>query len=467
MSFGSNHWLFAKGLACAGALALVGCGTPESQGVADTLETQEAAQVPDGTLGLPTLSQLQPLNFNAATPGKILFSSNNPETVSQNGVLFSTQVDFAAQRGDPNFVNAKGEKPWMYTVNAPQATFLGDRNLDSTCPQGAVRDIGVYIAHIMANNGYVSLGVTPTVNTTVEVAGNLAIGPWDTQSPDFVSNWVAQEYFFNPTGMRRVNVAVTSGRYNQVAVAGGSGNYIDGRLNIRIAAGAPAACFWVHTVAQSTTTAATQLPTVPARGNVAWVGWNGGAGYGRGSTVFSGDKYAGSQSFSLPGPNFTRGYIVSNAAQAFGSKFRYRDSAEVNFGNYGVFYDQSFTVTNSSTTCMNVRAEFVGYALVGSTERPTYDTFARNGTLSVFWNGPIRYYNNTVTPAAWSPVEDAIVWPTANSDPTLAGKIPPSIRDGIELRRVAGGQSTTFQFQFGVPGLISSPGAIVFTSEPC
>ncbi|HEX5753096.1 MAG TPA: hypothetical protein VFZ09_43245 [Archangium sp.] len=449
---------YLKGVAVLGALSLVaaGCGAEEPVAGQEALAAQEGALVPVGTGGLPTLSQLQPLAQDTAQSGKVLLSSNNPETITSYGVLFSTQYTPGIKRGDTS--------NYPYTTNAPAATLVGSKTLDSTCPAGAVKDIGVYIAHIMGGgvgSGYVSLGVTPTQNTVIEVVGDLALGAWVTRDPNFVSNKVTEDYFFNPNLSRRT-VSVTANQYNQIDVAGGSAGYIDGRLNLRIATGY-SGCFYVHTLSQPTATASTTVPSTWAKGNVAWEGWYNGTGYGRGAGVFSGDKVAGSQSFSLPGPGYVRGYVVASAAQAYGASFYYADSAPVNFGNYGNFYDESFTVTNSGSTCMRVRAEFVSYAGVGATQKPTYSVYnAMSSVPSVYWNGPLRFVN---TSGVWSPVEDIIVYATQNT--TTPDAIVQTMRHGIELRTVAAGTSTTFRFQLGVPGLISSPGSFVFTSEGC
>ena len=444
-----------KRLVVAGAMSLVavGCGAEGDVTAEESLGSVEAAKVSAGTGGLPTLSQLQPLARDSAQPGKILLSSNNPETIRTNGLLFSTQYTPNIQRGNTTY--------YPYTANAPVATLVGSKALDSACPAGAVRDIGVYIAHIHAGNGYVALGVTPVSSGTIEVAGDLAIGPWSlTRDPEFVSNKVTQDYFFSSTGSPvKVNHTVTANQYKQLDVAGGTGGYIDGRLNLR-----SSVCFYVHTIAQSSSTAPSAVPSTWATGNVAWEGWYNGTGYGRGAGVYSGDKVAGSQSFSLPGAGYARGYIVANGAQAYGAKFYYQDSAPVNFGSYGNFYDQSFTVTNSATSgCMNVRAEFVSYAAVPADGRPTYSVYnAMADVPDVYWNGPLRY---VTTAGTFSAVEDVIVYATKNTSTPNA--IVPTMRHGIEVRRVNAGASTTFRFQLGVPGLISSPGSFVFTSESC
>lgn len=445
-----------KRLVMAGALSLVvvGCGAEGGLESAESVGSVASAEVSAGTGGVPTLSQLQPLVRDTAQPGKILLSSNNPETIRTNGLLFSTQYTPNIKRGNTT--------AYPYTVNAPAATLVGSNALDAACPAGAVRDIGVYIAHIHASNGYVALGVTPVTSGTVEVAGELGFGTWATRDPNFVSNRVTQDYFFPAGGSPvKVNYAVTANQYTQVAVAGGSAGYIDGRLNLR-----STVCFYVHTIAQASSAAPATVPSTWATGNVAWEGWYNGTGYGRGAGVYSGDKVAGSQSFSLPGAGYARGYIVANGAQAYGAKFYYADSAPVNFGSYGNFYDQSFTVTNSATSgCMNVRAEFISYAGVPADGRPTYSVYnaiPASDLPSVYWNGPMRY---VTTAGTFSAVEDIIDYATQNT--ATPNAIVPTMRHGIEVRRVNAGASTTFRMQLGVPGLISSPGAFVFTSESC
>ncbi|MFP2896398.1 hypothetical protein [Corallococcus sp. 4LFB] len=433
-------------------LGVAGCGAGGDVPPEATLASVESASTSAGTGGLPTLSQLQPLAQDSTQPGRILISSNNPETITSNGLLFSTQFTPGIKRGDT--------ASYGYTVNAPAATLVRSNALDPSCPAGAVKDVGVYIAHIHASNGYVAVGVTPTASGTIEVAGDLAFGAWTTRDPNFVSNKVTQDYFFTAGGPAKVNVAVSANTYKQLDVAGGGGGYIDGRLNLR-----STVCFYVHTIAQASAAAPAAVPSTWAKGNVAWEGWFNGTGYGRGAGVYSGDKVVGSQSFSLPGAGFARGYIAANSTQAYGAKFYYADSAPVNFGSYGNFYDQTFTVTNSAASgCMNVRAEFVSYAGTGANDRPTYSVYnAMSSVPSVYWNGPLRYIPSGST--SFSPVEDVIVYASKNFSTPSA--IVPTMRHGIEVRRVNAGASTTFRIQLGVPGLISSPGAFVFTSESC
>lgn len=440
------------------SLAVAGCGGAEGvEAGAEQLGVEQSALIPKGTGPLPTASQLQPLNVNTADRGRLLLASNNPETVTSYGILFSTQADppSTVRRGDPAY---------SWTSSAPSAALPtgSSKALDSACAPGAVREIGVYIAHILGSSistGHIALYVTPTASTTLEVTGDLANGAFLTRDPNFVSNRVSQDYFFNPTAVRR-SVAVTANRYTLIDVAGATGGYFDGRLNLRAAAG----CFYVHVVAQASATAGTALPTTWARGNVKWPGWNGSGSFGTTSGVYAGDKVSGTQSFALPGPGFLRGYIVASAAQAYSAVYRYGDSATVNFGNYGNLFDQTFTVTNSSTTtCMRARAEFVSYASVPSTSQPTYSVYNSLSSLpTMYWNGPLRFLT---TAGTWSPVEDVIVWPERNT--TTPSAIPPSIRHGIQELTLNPGASGTFRFQFSVPGLISAPGAVVFTSVGC
>jgi hypothetical protein len=452
---------YVRGLLAGGVLSLIaaGCGGPEAvEPAAEPLPEQVSALIPDGTGPLPTRSQLQPLNVNAADPGRLLIASNNPETVTSYGILFSTQAD------PPTTVRRGDTAAYPYTANAPAASITGSKALDSACAPGAVREIGVYIAHILAGSaasGHVALYVTPTVSTTLDVTGDLASGPFTTRDPNFVSNKVTQDYFFNfnAPGVKR-SLSVTGGRYTLVDVTGGSGGYFDGRLNLRAAAG----CFHVHVVAQSSNTPGTALPSTWARGNVKWPGWDGSSSFGTTTGVYSGDKVSGSQSFSLPGPGFLRGYIVASSAQAQGAVYRYGDSAAINFGNYGNFYDQTFTVTNTGTTCMKARAEFVAYANVGDTQQPTYSVYNAlpEPFPTMYWNAPLRFLTTSGT---WSAVEDVLVYPERNFNTPSA--IPPSIRHGIQELNINAGGSGTFRFQFGVPGLIRAPGAFVFTSVNC
>jgi hypothetical protein len=454
--------LYVRGLTVGGALSLAvaGCGGPEAvETGAEALAVQESALIPKGTGALPTASQLQPLNVNTADRGRLLLASNNPETVTSYGILFSTQAD------PPSTVFRGDTAAYPYTASAPSAALPAgsSKALDSACVPGAVREIGVYIAHILgggAATGHVALYVTPTASTTIEVTGDLASGPFNTTDPNFVSNKVTEDYFFNFNlpGVKRT-VSVTGGRYTLIDVTGGSGGYFDGRLNLRAAAG----CFHVHVVSQATNAAAAALPTTWARGNVKWPGWSGSSSFGTIAGVYAGDKVSGTQSFSLPGQGFLRGYIIGAVAQAYSAVYRYGDSASINFGNYGNFYDQTFTVTNSGSTCMRARAEFVSYANVPADQPPTYAAYNNlNPFPTMLWNGPLRFLTTSGT---WSPVEDVILYPVRNT--TTPTAIPPTLRHGIQERSINPGASGTFQFQFGVPGLIRAPAAVVFTTVAC
>jgi hypothetical protein len=70
----------------------------------------------------------------------------------------------------------------------------------------------------------------------------------------------------------------------------------------------------------------------------------------------------------------------------------------------------------------------------------------------------------SVESAATSAGTGGVPTPYTVNAPTA---IVPTMRHGVEVRRVNAGASTTFRMQLGVPGLISSPGAFVFTSESC
>jgi hypothetical protein len=401
-----------------------------------------------GSTTLPTFKQLQPLNIDESDVGALTFSSNNPETVTKLGILASTTGGSDAQRGDTY--------SYGYTSRAPAATSEGSNLFDNTCPAGAVRSISVYIAHIMATKEYVGLGVMSTDDASIEVTGNLGFGPWDTRSPNFVSAKVIEDYYFNNDATKRT-VAAGAGVYTQIDSAGGSGGYIDGRLSL-----SSSSCFYVYTVAQSSSKIY-ELPKVFAKGNIAWPGWYGGQGAGRNAGVYNGDRRVGSQDFSLPGPYYLRGYRLATIEQSAKAVFRFKDSAEDSFGNYGSLYDQSFNVTNTGKECMKVRAELVSYAAVKADDSPTYSVYnslANNQLPSVFWNGPVMIMSTG------QPKLDHVVLYAGKNFNTPNATVP-TVRKVLETVRVEVGATGALRYQIPVPGLISAPAAMVFTSERC
>ncbi len=441
----------------AGFLLLGGCGPEHSSadsgwesdlGDSDLSDAAAATSISPGALGLPRREQLQPLQIavDVDQPLRSMFASNNPETVTSYGILASTFHDNAGQRGDT--------KRYPNTAAAPVAELVGSRAIDDACPAGAVRELDVYIAHILDVPGYIGLGIWPAADATIEVSGDLASGPWDTRSENFVSAKVARDFFFFRQRTTR-SMRVSGGGYQQIDAAVGDG-YVDGRLRLR----SDGACFWAFTMAQPEPSA-TELPSEAARGNVAWPGWYNGEGQGRIAGVYRGVRLVGEQRFALPGPGYLRGYELNTLSQATRARFHWGDSAEVNYGNYGTLYDQTFEVENTGSACMKLRAELVSYALVGPSESPTYDIYNQREKLpSIYWNGPV------VKETAQGLVLDhAVLYPEKNPS-TPKGTVQ-TMRKGLDLVRLEPGASARLRYLIPVPGLISAEAAFVFTGEPC
>ncbi|HYO69106.1 MAG TPA: hypothetical protein VEU33_23805, partial [Archangium sp.] len=156
--------------------------------------------------------------------------------------------------------------------------------------------------------------------------------------------------------------------------------------------------------------------------------------------------------------------LLSNSAKVYSRRLLYR----LLFGNYGNFYDQTFTVRNTGTACMRVRAEYVSYANVASTQRPIYDIYNQlynanpAGFPTMYWNAPLRYAVNGGTFSAVYPV---ILYPSTNFSAPNA--VPPTIRKGIWEGLITPTLQSTIQIQTAVPGLIRAPTAMVFTSTRC
>ncbi|HYX35182.1 MAG TPA: hypothetical protein VE954_18965 [Oligoflexus sp.] len=423
----------------------------------------QAASIGPATTGLPNLSQLQALNIDPNDLGHSMFISNNPETVTNYGVVASADgFSGNPQRGDT--------ASYPYTASAPNSS-MQVIDWTNTCWQMGstspflTKKIEVYIAHIMAVNGYISFGLTGTKGTRVKVKGHLRSGPWNTRSPNFVSAEVSRSFYFGNPDERIITLG---DGYTQVEAVPGANSYIDGRLSIEVIDTGFDSCVTPIVLAQpqAATWAGQPVPSQVAKGNVAWINWFKGVGHGRAMGVYSASKIAATENFSLPGPYYYRGYRIASEEQSIAADRFASDSANDNFGNYGTLYDLKFNITNSGSTCMSVRPEIVSYAGLKGNQAPTYGVYnaIKEDLPSIYWNGPVSIGVDNSTPFL-----DHIVLYAQKDFSKSENAMMQTSRDGIgqSLITINPGQTRSVQLRMSVPGLISAPAAAVFTSEVC
>ena len=394
-----------------------------------------------------------------------VFVSNNPETVVSAGILAST-MPIA-----PGAVRSTIE-------GAPVPTVEGSAALDASCPNGTVRELDVYIAHIGADYDF-GVGVVPASgDITVSVEGELASGEWDTRSPEFVSARVMRDFYSGSPPTRRVSAAcdASSGvcrRYTEVDWASGAvarasdgrlvGAYVDGRLRL-----SSSGCFAIYVLARARGTAApTRVPSAWASGNTAWPGWYGGRGAGRSAGVYGGGELAASADAPFNAAGQSRGYVVGLETTAQRAVMRLTDSASVNFGDYGGRYDLRFRVRNASRDCLRARSELVSYASVGADQRPTftvyYPSYSRDPVRfpTVFWNS---YLERSGGREGTVSARMALHVPTPMTD---RPDVVPQMRSAQHVEQLGSGESRELRLRVQVPGLITAPLAIVLSTEAC
>ena len=448
LSFVAILGVHAGGLGCSAETA----ETDPGSGVAS-----EEALVAGGKGALPKTSELSPLTFQ--TSGIPIFASNNPEIVEEDGVL-STLRDLAAAGSASRLGSNYGWGP------APAPALVKTGVLDAACPNGGVKDIGVYVAHI-ARSRYIALGVVSAGGAIeVETFGELSEGPWARlRFSDFVSTVATKKYFFTAENARTyAKKSVPAGTYVQLAAAKGTGGYLDGRLRVRANG-----CFFPYVVSQANATSTT-LPTTYASGNVAWKNWycpNGKcSGEGRLAGLYGGESLSANGDVSLTKAGESKGFVIGNSAQSIRAKARMGDSSEVDFGNYGTNQTVSVKVKNAGPGCLKVRSELVSYVGVPADRAPTYDVWnavvKQGGRLPpVYWNGPIGKRTDRQAAA----VDQAILFVEAN--PASPNTVPSTNRKGLHEITLAAGASEGTTYSIPVPGMITVPLALTFSAEPC
>lgn len=404
---------------------------------------------------IPTRGQLQPIRLSA--DGR-LFASNNPETVYSAGALASTAAAPNASRSHEGIRYPSG--------NPPEARLVGSPSLDPSCPAGSVREIDVYVAHILrvAELTGVTVGVVPTegADLDVQVRGRLENGPWNRlRFADFVSARSARDFYFGSTATRTVRATCGRGAtcaLTPIATTGRDG-YIDGRLRL-----SSSGCFEVWVTANGSAGAPTTRPTRWATGALAWKNWFNGRGAGRSSGVYGGGTLTGRSDVRFDAPLQSRGFALGLEDTAQPATLRLADSAEVNFGDYGGLYDVSFDVRNDGASCLEVSSEVVSYATLQPDQRPTFGVFnAKEGDLlEIHWNSTVERSGG----ADGTRREDVVLYPAR--DRSRANAIVPTLRRAQHAgERLEPGQSRTLRFRITSPGMISAPLGVVLSSRAC
>jgi hypothetical protein len=388
--------------------------------------------------------------------GLPLFVSNNPEHVESYGVLAGVAYPGLALTGAQRKPGAP-EAQWSRGI------------VDPSCPDGGMREFGIYLAHILPSSlgqgRRLTVAVVPRADTRVTVRGELGTTDWSsngvtlTTSSGWLSAQVAKSFFFGADNSRTLD-----GKAGQLLVLDTelAKSLVEGRLHVQADA-----CLHPFTIAHSAGLGSV-VPGHYAKGDVKWPGWSNGTGFGRAAGIYAGEVVRGQNAVTIGEVPSVQGVGLLTAGDAVRALARHGDSAEILFGNYGVMLDQTLQVENASDACVDAKIEFVSYMDRNSTPgRTPTEQFFRDTegayTPSMFWNGPI----STVTSASGR-VTQAIL----NHAPTAAEQGDPhralgSMRHTLAEIRLDAGGSETIAVRFPVPGYIVAPVALTVHAEPC
>jgi hypothetical protein len=425
-------------------------------GKADTSESDWGDPQPDPVDELGELQWSMTAALVGGPQGRPLFVSNNPEHVSGFGVLAGIPYPGLSLSGARRADGAP-EAQWSRGV------------VDERCPNGGLREFGVYLAHILpATLGAgrsLSLVVVPEEDVEVRVRGATGTTGWSdaegllTRRSDWLGARIARAFFFETAPERTL-----TGRGGDVLVIDTQRvvSLVEGRYEI-----SASGCVYPFTVAHSGELG--ELPGNYAPGDVKWPGWSNGRGYGRAAGVYEGDGWAGEQEVVIARAASAQGVGMLRSQESVRALARHGDSAEILFGNYGLRYEQTFVITNASGQCVDVEADFVSYLDRNNTpdRAPNYQFFLDTEgayTPSMFWNGPVR----TTVGGAASTVDQPILYLNVTE---AARSAPERALDSmfwtLAAFRIEAGASQRIAVEVPVPGYIVAPVAIAFVSTPC
>lgn len=473
-----QRWFFAAALA-----GLAGCA-PEDATLEPTEESSASVEALSARASALRVDQLQGVAWSVS--GEPLFISNNPETVDTPGILATTKPGLRLGR-------RAGPSLWRgATITDEHSTGLvtSSNAGQAGCPAGAYREFGVYTAHIATNamqQGYISFAVEVATNepVSVQLTGQLKAGRWATNDPNFVSAAAMYEHAF--TRQSTATVRLERGEFRalstmQVNERERNGNwvsrYFDGRMTVKVTGG----CVYPFMIAHSGATL-TAVPSTWATGNIAPRGWYQGGGEGRAAGMYAGSRLAASAEVRLTEASSAMGIRLNAAADSIGALVRHADSAPTNFGNYGTVQDVTVAIRNTTSACTVATTEFVPYAATSRTANgrmlfgaPTYGWYAEQyartadrDVPTVFWNGSIRRFvvNSDGSERSTEPLKMVLGLPIPAFRSRPAGLLVREMRQWLHTFRISPGSVARVRYEVPVPGLISAPGTIVVSNEPC
>jgi hypothetical protein len=432
--------------------------------------------------------------------GSPIVVSNNPESVSREGLLLGT---------DPMTPIVAG------TVNRALTT----GTLDGACPSGSMREFAFYMHHLLAAPSgsdqqvdRIFLLIEPAGSSATFNAYGSAISQRDVlgdtattldpgKSPSYsvslasltgsLPSWI--NALSDNFGSRFINVSgrTISQPFPLFMLRGTRGASLDARIKIRATSG----CLRVRVVAASANNFSESLANTLSKRQYAWGNvpstFNpdgsqnvfGGApctdlnsiGWGRPAGIYRFERWAGSTSASITSATSSRGWQFLSAPpnQQVGSScvmnpqtptpssasqrapaLRYysannsgqsegRDSDPWSTANYGAEYLLNFAATNRSGVCVTARLQIAAY--------PGQQACSGAVAKSRHYDGAFRIRENGVQ----KPIARAFVrCPAGPTASTIASKV---------LRP---NETVDWNVQGFIPGLISAPAGVILDSTP-
>lgn len=388
--------------------------------------------------------------------GVPLFVSNNPEHVESYGILAGVPYPGLSLQGAQRKAGAP-EAQWSRAI------------IDERCPNGGMREFGVYLAHILPSSlgsgRRLTLAVVPESDGTVEVRGQMGTTDWSSNGVSLTTttHWlgaeVAKSFFFG--GEPTQSLHAVAGKLltidSEVAKS-----LVEGRYHIE-----SDTCLHPFTIAHSAGLGGV-LPGHYAKGDVKWPGWSNGQGYGRAAGVYEGDEFVGQQTITIDEIPSVQGVGMLTSSDSMDALANHGDSAKILFGNYGVLYDHTLKIDNHGEQCVEAKVELVSYMDRNATSdrTPTVQFFLDTAgayTPSMFWNGPVEATADATTKQSQAILRYA---PTSaeQADPTRAMA---SMRHELASVRIEVGGTEDVRVRFPVPGYIVAPVALTVDARPC
>jgi len=448
---------------------------------------------------LASAQTLPPYNNLMALPGGMegapIVVSNNPESVTREGLLLASDPMSTSVPGRVNRVLSQGV-------------------LDGACASGSMREFAFYMHHILktptgtdrqvdrifvfvepASSGGATFNAYGAAISQRDVLGPVANSLDPGRSPSYsvslaalsgqLPDWVNNRA--DNFGSRFINLQgrFISRPFPLVVLRGGVGSSLDARIKIRATSG----CLRVRVVAASAAypdeTSASQLGRSQyAWGNVhttaATVGGApcsdaAGIGWGRPAGIYRFERWSGSTSVSITNATSSRGWqflaappnslasgscvmnpqtpTPSSASQRAPALRYYqsnntgvhggRDSDPNSTASYGGEYLFNLSTTNRTGSCVTARLQITAY--------PGRLQCSATGNASRHYDGAFRVRENgTALPL----VRAFVKCPTGPTASTIASRV---------LRP---NETVDWNVQGFIPGLIAAPGGLLLNTVP-